>query len=90
MPKRYEEIAVARSARLTPSATSARSVFGRAYDVAMRVVALRERSGLSQAELAERCGMRTADIRRIERGAARPGEAALQRIAEALGCQALG
>lgn len=85
MPKRYEEIATARSARLTRSARHAREMFGRASDEAMRVVGLRERLGMSQAELAERCGVRKADIRPIERGVARPGEEALQRIAEALG-----
>lgn len=85
MPKRYESIAAGRSARLTPSARDTRDVFEIAYDIAMDVLALREEIGLTQAELAERGGLSEAHICQIERGVARPGEEALQRIAEALG-----
>ena len=57
----------------------------RAYDLAMQIVELRERRGLTQAELADRTGIDQADISRIERGAANPTERTLGRIAEALG-----
>lgn len=40
--------------------------------------------GLSQRELADRSGVRQADISRIERGAGNPTESTLQRLAEAL------
>jgi len=45
---------------------------------------LRERHELSQAELAERCGMDQCDISRIERGTTSPTTRTLQRIAEVL------
>lgn len=84
MPKSYEEISAARRARLDPSAAAAREVFEKAYDIAMQVIALREKAGLTQVELAERCGISQADISRIERGATSPTTKTLQRIAEAL------
>src|SRR3989337_1104589 len=84
MPKSYEEISVARRARLDPSAAAAREVFEKAYDIAMQIVALREKAGLTQVELAERCGISQADISRIERGGTSPTTKTLQRIAEAL------
>lgn len=54
------------------------------YDIAIQVVDLREKHGLSQAELALRCGIDQGDISRIERGATSPTARTLQRIAEAL------
>ncbi len=50
----------------------------------MQVVELREKHGLTQAQLAERCGIDQGDISRIERGATSPTARTLQRIAEAL------
>lgn len=87
MPKSYEEISAARRARLDPSAAAAREVFEKAYDIAMQIVALREKAGLTQVELAERTGISQADISRIERGATSPTAKTLQRIAEALGAE---
>jgi ribosome-binding protein aMBF1 (putative translation factor) len=84
MPKSYEEISAARRARLDPSAAAAREVFEKAYDIAMQIVALREKAGITQVELAERTGISQADISRIERGATSPTAKTLQRIAEAL------
>jgi AcrR family transcriptional regulator len=55
-----------------------------AYDIAMQIVELRERHGLTQAELAERCGMDRGDIIRMERGSTSPTARTLQRVAEAL------
>jgi ribosome-binding protein aMBF1 (putative translation factor) len=84
MPKSYEEISAARRARLDPSAVAAREVFEKAYDIAMQVVALREKAGLTQVELAQRCGISQADISRVERGTTSPTAKTLQRIADAL------
>jgi XRE family transcriptional regulator, regulator of sulfur utilization len=61
-----------------------REVFERAYDIAVQVMELREKRGLTQAQLAERCGVDQADISRIERGATSPTARTLQRIGEAL------
>ncbi len=59
-------------------------VFVQAYKLAMQVMDLRNNHGLTQAQLAERCGMSQADISRIERGSTSPTARTLQRIADAL------
>jgi ribosome-binding protein aMBF1 (putative translation factor) len=84
MGRRYDEIMATRRGRLSPEAKAHREVFERAYDIAMQVVELRERHGLTQAELAARSGIDQADISRIERGSTSPTARTLQRIAEAL------
>ncbi len=43
--------------------------------------------GLTQQELAHRCGIRQSDISKIERGAANPSVQTLQRIAYAMDCR---
>ena len=40
--------------------------------------------GLTQAELAERCGIDQGDVSRIERGSVNPTARTLQRLADAL------
>jgi transcriptional regulator with XRE-family HTH domain len=85
MARSYEEIIAARRARLAPGAEADRAVFEQAYDVAMQVVELREKHGLTQAQLADRSGIDQGDISRIERGATSPTARTLQRIADALG-----
>jgi ribosome-binding protein aMBF1 (putative translation factor) len=80
----YAEITNARRAQLTPEAQRQRAVFEQAYDIALQVIELREKQGLTQAELAARCGMDQADISRIERGSTSPTTRTLQRIANAL------
>ena len=80
----YEEVTSERRARLGPDADSQRSMLEQTYDVAMQVVPLRERRNLTQAQLAERCGIDQGDISRIERGSTNPTARTLQRIAEAL------
>jgi transcriptional regulator with XRE-family HTH domain len=60
------------------------TIFEQAYDIAVQIVDLRERHGLTEAELAERCGMDQADISRIERGSTSHTTRTLLRIAEAL------
>jgi ribosome-binding protein aMBF1 (putative translation factor) len=84
MPRSYEDISGTRNARLSPEADKQRQVFEQAYDVAVQLIALREAHGLTQAELAERCGIDQGDISRIERGATSPTARTLQRIADAL------
>jgi transcriptional regulator with XRE-family HTH domain len=70
--------------RLSPDAPSHRQVFEQAYDIAVQIIELRERRGLTQSDLAQRCGMDQGDIRRIERGSTSPTVRALQGMAEAL------
>jgi DNA-binding XRE family transcriptional regulator len=84
MGKTYDDIATARQARAVPEAKVWGELLGEAYDIAMQLVALREARGLTQAQLAERCGIAQADISRIERGSTNPTVKTLQRIVEAL------
>ncbi|MPZ79262.1 MAG: helix-turn-helix domain-containing protein [Actinophytocola sp.] len=84
MARSYDEVTAERRARLSPEARQQRALFEQAYDVAVQVIELRERHGLTQAELAERCGMDQGDISRIERGSTSPTARTLQRIAHAL------
>jgi len=70
---------------LSEDAQAQSDVFAQAYEIALQVVALREQHELTQAELAERCGMDQGDISRIERGSTSPTTRTLQRIAEVLG-----
>lgn len=84
MARSYEEATAARRARLSPEARQLGEVFAQSYGIAMQLIELREKYGLTQAELAERCGIDQADISRIERGSTSPTARTLQRIAEAL------
>lgn len=84
MARSYDEISADRRARLSPEAHEQRRVFESAYSIAVQLIELRERHGLTQAELATRCGIDQGDISRIERGATSPTTRTLERIAEAL------
>lgn len=84
MAPTYDEAVGPRRTRLDAAAVARGEVLAQAYDVAMQVVGLREKHGLTQAQLAERCGVNQADISRIERGASSPTARTLQRIADAL------
>jgi ribosome-binding protein aMBF1 (putative translation factor) len=84
MARSYDDVTAARRERLSPDSKAHREVFEQAYDIATQVIELRERHGLTQAELAERCGIDQGDISRIERGSTSPTARTLQRIAEAL------
>jgi DNA-binding XRE family transcriptional regulator len=53
-------------------------------EIARRLIALRIEHGLSQAELARRCGVSQPAIARLERGEHEPRLATLRRIAHAL------
>lgn len=80
----YDEAVASRRARLGPDALARGEVFAYAYKIAMQVMDLRNKHGLTQTQLAERCGMSQADISRIERGSTSPTARTLQRIADAL------
>lgn len=84
MTRTYKDIVADRAARSAPQAAEQRKVFERAYDLALQVMELRARHGLTQEQLAERCGVDQGDISRIERGSTSPTARTLQRIAEAL------
>ena len=84
MTRSYDDITTERRAKLDPSSDEHTQVFEQAYRIAMQIVDLRERHGLTQSQLAERCGMDQADISRIERGSTSPTTRVLQRIADAL------
>ena len=80
----YDAVVASRRARLGADAVAQSEVFAQAYKIAMQVMDLRNKHGLTQAQLAERCGMSQADISRIERGSTSPTARTLQRIADAL------
>lgn len=84
MARSYEEYAAVRRAGLSLEGRRMAEVFAQAYDIAVQVIALRQSHGLTQADLAERCGIGQADISRIECGSTSPTARTLQRIAEAL------
>ena len=85
MVRSYQDVTADRRVRLSPEARAQRAVFERAYEIAVQIIELREEHGLTQAELAKRCGIDQGDISRIERGSTSPTARTLQRIAEALG-----
>lgn len=84
MTRSYEDVTEERRAKLDPASKEQAQVFNHAYRIPMQVVDLRELHGLTQSQLAERCGMDQADISRIERGSTSPTTRVLQRIADAL------
>jgi ribosome-binding protein aMBF1 (putative translation factor) len=84
MARSYKDVTGARRERLFSTAKAHREIFEQGYDIAVQIVDLRERHGLTQAELAERCAMDQADISRIERGSTSPTTRTLLHIAEAL------
>ncbi|WP_419863565.1 helix-turn-helix domain-containing protein [Candidatus Poriferisodalis sp.] len=80
----YDEVFASRRARLGSEAVTQAEVFAKAYEIAVQVMDLRNKLGLTQAQLAARCDMSQADISRIERGSTSPTARTLQRIADAL------
>ena len=84
MTRSYEEATAGRKERLSSGARRQSEVFAGAYDIAVQLIELRERRGMTQAELAAATGLDQGDISRIERGAANPTERTLLRIAYAL------
>ena len=84
MATSYIKATEGRRADLSEAGKAQSRVYEGAYAVAMQVVELREKHGLTQIQLAERSGIDQADISRIERGSAMPNEKTLIRIADAL------
>ena len=84
MKRDYDSVVADRAAHAAPDVLAQGEVFERAHDIAVQVMALRERHGLTQRQLAERCGIDQGDISRIERGSTSPTTRTLQRIADAL------
>jgi len=85
MARSYEAASADRRTGLSDLGRRQSEVFAGAYDLAVQLIELRERRGLTQAELAAVTGIDQGDISRIERGAANPTEKTLIRIADALG-----
>jgi ribosome-binding protein aMBF1 (putative translation factor) len=56
-----------------------------AHTVASQVIALRQKHGFTQKELAARSGRAQSEISRIERGSIHPTEPTLVKLADALG-----
>lgn len=54
-------------------------------ELTRKIVEARVAEGLTQAELAERCGMRASNLCRLENGNANPSVATLVRVARGLG-----
>lgn len=69
----------------SPEVKALQEVFRPRYQLAMQLIALREKRGLSQSELARQTGINQSEISRIERGSGNPTEKTLIRLADALG-----
>ena len=69
----------------SPEVRETAAVFERAYAIAMQVMALREKRGLTQKQLAKLSGVPQSEISRIERGSVHPTERTLVKLADALG-----
>lgn len=54
-------------------------------DIGERIRSMRKGAGLTQDELAERCGMKQQYIQYLETGKRKPGIEVLEKIAAALG-----
>lgn len=80
----YEDVAGPRRAKLSAKGRRQLRQFEQAATLAVQVMELRAKSGLTQEELADRSGVTQADISRIERGSANPTEKTLCKIADAL------
>ena len=80
----YDKAVAGRRKKMSAAGRAEARVFEGAYALAMQMVELRERRGLTQVQLSERSGVDQADISRIERGTANPTERTLLRIAHAL------
>lgn len=84
MKRSYDDIVTDRSAGNAAEMRAHAEVLARAYDIALQVIDLRRKRGLTQKQLAERCGIDQGDISRIERGSTSPTARTLQRIADVL------
>jgi len=63
------------------------AAYEQTFGVGERIARRREQLGLTQQQVAERAGVRQAEISRIERGKANPTQTTLEKIAAALDAQ---
>jgi transcriptional regulator with XRE-family HTH domain len=56
-------------------------------DEPMKITQIRKAKGITQTELADRCGTTQQQIARIENGSVDPRLSTLRRVADALGCE---
>ena len=61
------------------------AMFREYFRLARQMATARKAKGLSQQQLAERCGLNQSEISDMERGRANPTFASLQRVAHGLG-----
>jgi len=85
MTRSFQDAAAERPARVTDTGKRQHEVFAGSYDLAVQLMELRERRGITQIDLASTTGIAQSEISRIERGSANPTEKTLLRIADALG-----
>lgn len=55
------------------------------HDIMRQIVEARIKEGLTQQELADRCGMKASNLCRLENGNGNPSVATLEKIARGLG-----
>ncbi len=67
-----------------PASRARRAAFEHAYTIAVQVMSLRQKRGLTQQQLAELSGIAQSEISRIERGSVHPTEPTLVKLADAL------
>ena len=65
MTRSCDEATAQRQERLSPGARRQSEVFAGAYDIAVQLIGLRERRGMTQAGLAAATGLDQGDISRI-------------------------
>jgi DNA-binding XRE family transcriptional regulator len=80
----YDRALAKRRGTVSAAARRETLVFEKAYFLAVQIIELREKRGLTQAQLARLSGIDQGDISRIERGSATPNEKTLIRLADAL------
>lgn len=90
--KSFDEYMGRRSLERSPDEAQVFTALAQHYDgvsasVGQQLAAIREAAGLTQAELAARCGVTQGDISRIERDQANPTAKTLQRIGDVLGVE---
>jgi DNA-binding XRE family transcriptional regulator len=81
MPRTLEDFQADSKRAGSEQVRRARGLFDESYTIARQVLALREKHGLTQVELAEASGVPQSQISRIERGAISPTASTLSRIA---------
>jgi ribosome-binding protein aMBF1 (putative translation factor) len=84
MATKFNDYLEASRAADSPEDAALRKVFHQDIALGIQYQQARVACGLTQRQLSEKTGIPQADISRIERGAANPTEATLQRLASAM------